>query len=460
MIHFTSRRRCPHVLPQPGVFVHYNREHRMRNPFLRARSVFLFALTILTGLMCGVAFPPLAIASTDFLVSPVLIDAKAKQRDILKYTISIQNTGTGLVSLYPWVTDVDAGDTSPRVSDLAGSKDKALKDSLARWIQITRGTIDILPGDTREVPLMIEVNLSAPPGVYHAVVHFSHGNDRPSAEANTSGTKEVMVNVEVLDDARVRLQLGTFASDKTFFESDSASFNYRIENIGNRGVVPTGMIRIFDRSGEEVGTVPVNAEGEKIEPNARAELASVWMAGGKLGRYKALLDVSYGDRGTLQDSVFFWVLPIGQLIMYFLSFTILIIAISLFLHSYLANRRRVVYAESRPQRRPIPHEEAVTHWNNDVEPLGYGERLLGLATSFFRSGEDDEEAPISPGEEQQAEHTVFPSRTVRTHHSAHREARHHVHRSRPHVHGHAPITLSHKPKPPVDPAHIVTLPRR
>lgn len=432
--------RCPHT---HITRVLYNRRMKQFGIFLA-----LFAL-----LSSGTAY-----AAADFSATPVVIDGKGKQREILRYTINLENTSNHLISLYPWVTDLEPSDGTLAKGDLGGTKGKEIKDSLARWIEVTRGAQDLLPGDKREIPVVLQINLNAPPGMYHAIIHFSEGNDRSSAEANKANTADVMMNIEVEDDANERLQLGVFTPASGFFGGDKATFDYRIENIGNRDIIPMGHIRIFDRKGEEIGTVDANADGKKVEPEGKLQLASVWASGEHIGRYKAMLDVSYGSSGTIQDTVYFWVLPWGRLLSYFFSLAIFLVIIALFIHSYLATRGTTL--AFAPATQVDVEEDDET--DEETGLMSWRERFQSLLARIpkprlpFAFGNDVEEEtlPSEPLTIHRAtevripppERTrlMMPSTTLTP-----------ASTTRPQVS--ASVVLSAKAKPQVDPAHVVTL---
>lgn len=302
---------------------------------------FLFAICT-TALLFS---PSLVLASGSFTATPAVIDGKGKVREILHYTMTVVNTTKHLVTIYPWVTDIDIKEGGSGTSDLAGTHEKELSESLARWIEVTRGSVDLLPGEQKDVPVTIQINLNAKPGTYHSAIHLSAGGTRPDAEANKSDTMDVLVNIEVLDDINERLQLNTFVPTKGVFANDSASFNYNIENIGNRGEVPHGKIRIYDKGGREVATVDANTEGKRLEPSSKAMLSSVWASGDSFGRYKAMLDLEYGGRGTLQDTVYFWVIPWKKLLGMFMTLIVLCVAAAIVMHSYGQSRRQAVVSE-------------------------------------------------------------------------------------------------------------------
>lgn len=245
--------------------------------------------------------------TNDFSVSPVVTNEKAKPRDIIKKELLVTNHTAQRIDLYITVENIDPTQgtqefESPAVSDLS--------TSLANWVEITRGVIELSPGEVRKIPYLIHVNLTAKPGNYYARIQFQKGAKRAEAEESKEGSA-LMLNVEVVDDANERLQLGNFMSEDGVVFGNSVSFSYLLENVGNRLIEPRGSIRIFNRRGEEVGSVPLNAEGEGITPENKKQLAAVWGATGRFGKYKAFLDLEYGENqlASVQDTVYFWVFP-------------------------------------------------------------------------------------------------------------------------------------------------------
>jgi len=249
----------------------------------------------------------------NFSVTPVVANEKAKPRDIIKKELLVTNNTQQRVDLYISVKNIDPtqGDQefeSPAVSDLS--------TSLANWVEITRGVIELGPGESRKIPYLIHINLTAKPGSYYARVQFQEGTRRAEAEASSEGAS-LLLNVEVEDDANERLQLGNFMAEDGVVFGNSVSFSYLLENVGNRMIEPRGSIRIFNRRGEEVGSIPLNAEGEEITPENKSQLAAVWSSTGRFGKYKAFLDLEYGENqlASVQDTVYFWVFPWKEIMM-------------------------------------------------------------------------------------------------------------------------------------------------
>ncbi len=328
----------------------YNTEYHMR------RAIIGFMLLL---------FLPVFVHAADFSATPLVIDGKGKAREILKFSLALKNDSNNLLTIYPWVTNFTSASGTASMPDLSRAD---LSQSLANWIEMTRGVVDILPGEKRDIPIMIQLNVNARPGIYHAELRFAHGSSRIEAETN----REVLiipVNIEVLDDITEKLQLSKFVPERQWFLGDSAAFTYRLENVGNRGVAPQGKIRIFDRRGAEVAAIDANANGEKLEPAAAAMLSAVWAADGHFGKYKAMLDIEYGQhgRGMVQDTIFFWVVPWQKIFGMFATILIISIIAAVLLHS--RSKAGLAYARAKHERVTYETRDTVDEVNPYLEAL-------------------------------------------------------------------------------------------
>lgn len=283
------------------------------------------------------SFVSLAHAAS-FTVSPVVIDRKAKARDILKESVMLTNTAGRKLNIYTFVNNVSIQEGKQEFLDPSRANHSS---SFANWIKISRGVIELLPGEKRTVDFQIDVNLRAQPGMYHALISFAEGSRRVEAEKKLRDSPLSTINLEVIEDIKERLQLKKFVSDKTFFSGSPISFSYELENIGNRSLAPSGEIRIYNRRGEEVAVIDANADGKELQPDATLQLAGVWQGGKGFGRYKALLNLEYGakQRGTFQDTVFFWVIPWQKILIIFVVLASFVILVTYFWHRRYEKRR-------------------------------------------------------------------------------------------------------------------------
>jgi hypothetical protein len=278
---------------------------------LSLSRVLLFSLLI-TSIFAGASYAH-AEVPRHTEVAPGVIDEKVKARDIIRESITIKNIGERPLNLFPSVEDVNPQNGDQNFAYAGNATDRS--NSLANWIELSRGVIALAPGETKTVPFTIHVNMNAVPGTYHVQINFIDGSTRNETLSKIPDGS-VAVNVEVLSDVKENLQLVKFSTDRVVFSGDDVLFNYQLENIGNQDLQPSGNIRVYDRRGKEVATVDVNRDGKLVSPDQKSQLASVWNAIDGFGQYKALITVNYGKSqvASVQDTIFFWIIPWKELL--------------------------------------------------------------------------------------------------------------------------------------------------
>lgn len=273
-------------------------------------------------------------------VEPVIIDEKGSPREIFKETAILVNNANYKTNVYAAVHNLDKKEGE---QEFYGPAQADLTKSLANWIEINRGVIQLLPGEKKSIDFLIKVGPRAVPGIYHASVAFYEGSDRIEAEKRMSGP-EVLVNLEIAEKGEF-LRLKKFAPDKILSLEFPVSFNYELEHGGAEPVNLSGEIIIFNRRGEEVGFMPIDRINaakfsgklavflHRESGNSGSALANLSEFNKNSGRYKAILSLKSGNGPLVQDTAFFWVIsrPI-------LAGLILIICVMAILTIYLLRR--------------------------------------------------------------------------------------------------------------------------
>ena len=162
-------------------------------------------------------------STADLTVTPVVVDEKSKARDILKENVTITNASKRKLMLYPSVNDVKRVEGQEAFVSAQNAEDH--KGSLANWVELSRGVVELSPGESREIPFVIRVSLNALPGTYHADVSFFEGSTREEAEARNP-LAVVTVNTEVQADIKESMQLNKFITDGFFFSGDDVLFQH------------------------------------------------------------------------------------------------------------------------------------------------------------------------------------------------------------------------------------------
>ena len=215
-----------------------------------------FAIAVMVSLYSFFILAPLQAAEI-ITVAPVVFDFKVKARDILKEKLILTNKSDVKLNVYTFVNNILATTGEEKFLDPAAAD---YSSSLANWISISRGVLELAPGEKKELNFSVEVNMRANPGIYHAIISFAAGATRAAAEANLKDAAKININLEVLDNAKEILGIKNFMPDKTFFSKFPVSLSYTLENSGDRSLAPTGRLLIYNRKGEEVSVIDLNSE--------------------------------------------------------------------------------------------------------------------------------------------------------------------------------------------------------
>lgn len=316
---------------------------------------------ILPSIFAGLVFISIPNMVFALSVSPAIINLDAVPKDKIERTIRLTNDsgGSAKLGVYTFVWDLDK---HTGVRTLPEQNKLPLHDSLAQWIAVSRGPIELAPGETKELPLTIKVNLRAKTNDYHAMISFAPGSSRDEAARRMLAGQgvDLLVNADVVEDVKETLQLNYFAPKKSMVLGAAAVLSLEVENIGERTLTPSGEIHITNRQGKEVAVLPVNTESVSVEPDELKTITVPWEAD-QTGRYKAFLELSYGsERATITDSTFVTFVPLR------IAIAIVMLIFALVLWRYFRRRRfedddyyydepEDLYEPDEGPRRPPPY---------------------------------------------------------------------------------------------------------
>lgn len=251
----------------------------------------------------------------DIVVSPVIIEEEARARDILEFSLKITNQGTAKVNVYPLVNDISIEEGKQEFLPSSLS-DKAR--SLTSWIRLSRGAIELWPSEQKEVPFSVNVNLNVKPGKYYAVITLAQGATRLEAEerALKFNQPQILISLEVKEEEG-GMQVKQFQTESKVYLKPAVKFLLSIENTGRKAITASGIISIYNKRGEEVGSIEVNPQDTVIESLKTGLLSYAWQGAGDWGRHQARLTLTYGqDKRAWQETIYFWFFP-WQLLIFF-----------------------------------------------------------------------------------------------------------------------------------------------
>lgn len=280
--------------------------------------------------------------AAEYSVSPLLIEHVTEPRDVFEDTVKITNTTGRKIRIFPTVNEITVG-AEGEVKSFVPASMSDNTTSITSWIAVTRGRVEINPGETIKIPLTFAINPSAASGEYHAFVGFAEGSKREEAEALVMSGRApgVVVRLSLVEKRSEYLRLNRFNVDRFVIHPETATVSYNLENVGGMPIVPTGEIIFYNANGVEVNAVTVNPGQRTIAPDVTETFTEPLPDLPMIGRFKALLNVEYGatQRANLYDTAYFNVVPLLYLVLLFVFLLVMGMLAAVLYHR---SRRREV----------------------------------------------------------------------------------------------------------------------
>lgn len=345
--------------------------------FFKRRVLFSVVMFSLVG--AGV-FPTTLVAA-NFSAVPLAHNLDVAKRDIVTKTVTLTNTTDRMVRLYASVNEV-ALDGSGALKSFVQPSMTNRKNSPTSWFAITRGRIELAPGEVQEIPFTVTMNPQTEPGNYSVFIGFAEANNEPTARQKIMGGDGVgtLVNLRVDQTQTQFLRLARFNVERFIDGKEELTISFDLHNPSQVDIVPRGEIVLYDLKGNELFAHSLNQEAVSIAPSDRVTFSEEVEAPASIGKYKAFMTVEYGTAipGTLTDTAFFYVLPLWKLFMLFLGLLAIALVITV-----------VMYRRMHHQR--VDDHDVVTMFvKNDRSPDMHHDINLSQPVTTSETHENDE----------------------------------------------------------------------
>lgn len=295
--------------------------------------------------------------SLSVTVTPPLFQLTIGPGESWTSSIKVVNNNSYDVTYYATPMDFEAsgeqgkGTFIPLVRD--GVSDGGV--TLGEWIEMSNEPVTVPRGTSGEIPFTIHVPQNAAPGGHYAalLVGTRPGDEvlsGPSMKVSSFVSSLLFVRIkgDVVEDGRIR----EFRTESMLYETPSAKFSLRFENMGNTHLRPQGDITIFNMWGKERGTVAINAANNfgNVLPGSIRKFEFLWDAESSvfdIGRYSAIVTLAYGqdNKMTVTGTTYFWVVPLVPVSGTLATIILFILLLSWMIRRYI--RRALILEKER-----------------------------------------------------------------------------------------------------------------
>jgi hypothetical protein len=266
-------------------------------------SVFSCVLEILVLFSVLLAFN----FSYAVTIAPAKIEFNVNPGEEIKFYIYTRNDGEAAGELYSIVKGF--------TEDEAGTKIWVENAPEIEWFKIPE-KVSAPPGEMIEVPVVISVPQDAPPGGHFLAVGFGTAPAKQKGSGIAIGVNVLsLVYINVSGNRIDKISVSEFNAKKVYF-SFPVKFAYKIKNVGNTYVRPTGDIEISNVFGRLVANLKVNERELQILPGKEKVLENEWKTNFAFGPYKAKFNIYYGlnQSQNLVFNYWFFMFPIKAII--------------------------------------------------------------------------------------------------------------------------------------------------
>ena len=186
--------------------------------------------------------------------------------------------------------------------------------SLAPWFSVVESTVDVPARATKEVHYVIDIPANAEPGGRYGTIIFSSVPPKLPTGVSGATVQQTIAGIvfqRINGSAVEKLDMKSFAADKSFYEYGPIKLLARVENTGTVHEKAVGTIKIKNMLGFTVDTIALDEHF--VIPGSIRRLHNDYPTGKKhpflIGRYTAELDATYGGGQKLTSSASFVVFP-------------------------------------------------------------------------------------------------------------------------------------------------------
>lgn len=307
------------------------------------RSITIALTVFFSALLLNPAFS-LAQNSIGLQVKPAIVDDNVTPGQVYHFSVKVTNISS--IDRTFAVSALDISGLNNQGLPVFASPGDVTGYSLSSWIVLPTAPITLKAGETADIPFTANVPTSVSPGAHFGGVFFDSSGQQSGGNGSAVAMKvgtilNLQIAGDILEDSRMR----EFSTDQLVYGAANVNFTSKVENLGNVLVRPHGVIAITDMFGKQVATLTVNDAGAPIFPNSSRSYLTAWQGSGfAIGRYQAVLSMSYGSEGkkTISSTTSFWILPlplIGSVIGGFLA---LALALYVGLRVYIRRQLRAM----------------------------------------------------------------------------------------------------------------------
>jgi len=243
-------------------------------------------------------------------IPPRVENLTAEPGEVITRGIKVRNLSDQEMALETKISDFIVQDDKGVPIFLSDKAQTENRWALSQWVNVSPTRFILKPGETQALDLVIVVPEDAMPGGHYAAVLYQPTAGRVGTEGSAT---EIIPNVASLIYLTVSGDINEDAFVKRmdipkFSEYGPIDIATEIENLSDVHIKPLATVRVYNLLNRL--STSLKLEELNIFPGKSRLYQNTWQRKWLFGRYKAVLDGTYGNQGqTLLATAYFWVVP-------------------------------------------------------------------------------------------------------------------------------------------------------
>jgi len=278
-----------------------------------------YILATVTFILLGwLVLAPATTQAAEVTVRPFFVDHTLTPGESITEQIKItsQANPNRKSTIFTTVNEITVG-TSGEIKEFTSATDLDRTSAITSWIEISRGAIDLLGGESTEIPITVTVHPYAKPGEYHAFIGFVDTTKRHLAEsvALSGAADGLILKITVVDERTESMKITSTVVERIINKPEQEQISVTVVNHGDVASAPTGEVIFYNNRGFEVDSKHINDAGSTIAPGDE-QIFTVAIPVTEVGKFKANVQLNYGSQlASLSDSVTFFFIPVWLMVL-------------------------------------------------------------------------------------------------------------------------------------------------
>ncbi len=248
-------------------------------------------------------------------IRPAIVDDRMDAGETKEFTLTISNLSSVDQLFYLYRRDI-VGASDNGTPEFAPPDRELSGLELSQWITLEQESVFVPAGGSEQIRYSLRAPDEISPGSHFGGIFVSVEPPEMQESGAAVGYEVAnIITIRISGIAEESAFIREFSTARFFYGSANVDFQSRIENTGNTLVRPRGLVTVTNMFGKEVASLPFNESLGGVFPGTTRSFALSWASDTVgLGRYEALLALSYGDTGavkSLHSSITFWILPMN-----------------------------------------------------------------------------------------------------------------------------------------------------